>query len=182
MKLIVGLGNPGRTYKKNRHNLGFLALDSVAHHCKVKIAKRKFNALHTVVTLGGEQIVLVKPLTFMNLSGKAVRSFIDYYDIDFQHDLLVIVDDVHLSFGKMRIRKQGSAGGHNGLHSIIVSLETPLFARLRVGIDKPLHEGCLTSHVLGNFSKEEAGQVPEILEAVKEVIVRWCEKGTAACM
>ena len=146
MKVIVGLGNPGKKYENTRHNVGFLAMDRIVN----KMAKRdikivfkldkKFEAETAKVKLGSEDIVLVKPQTFMNLSGKAVKKIVDFYKIDTEKDLIVVYDDVDIPLGKTRIRSEGSSAGHKGLQSIIDELGTDRFIRVRIGIGRPSNE------------------------------------------
>ena len=150
MKLIVGLGNPGKEYKDTRHNVGFLVLDN---YLKTDDWKEKFNAMYYEARVNGEKVIFVKPLTYMNLSGDAVVQFVNYYDIDLD-DILVIHDDLDLTFGTYKLKKNSSAGGHNGIKSIINRLGSENFARLKVGIS---HDKTIDTkdYVLGNFSKKD---------------------------
>ena len=181
MKLIVGLGNPGREYRNHRHNIGFLSIDDIAAHLNIEVRKRKFNARYALYTYRGQHVLFLKPLTFMNLSGEAVKKFVAFFNLSID-DILVIVDDVHLPFGKIRIRKQGSAGGHNGIQSIIDTLETNRFVRLRIGVDKPQQDGPLQSYVLSNFSYEEKKGLPTLFKLVKSACLCWLENGVTAVM
>lgn len=150
MKLIVGLGNPGKEYKDTRHNVGFLVLDN---YLKTDDWKEKFNAMYHEARVNGEKVIFVKPLTYMNLSGDAVVQFVNYYDINLD-DILVIHDDLDLTFGTYKLKKNSSAGGHNGIKSIINRLGSENFARLKVGIS---HDKSIDTkdYVLGNFSKKD---------------------------
>ncbi len=150
MKLIVGLGNPGKEYEDTRHNVGFLVLDN---YLKTDDWKEKFNAMYHEARINGEKVIFVKPLTYMNLSGDAVVQFVNYYDIDLD-DILVIHDDLDLTFGTYKLKKNSSAGGHNGIKSIINRLGSENFARLKVGIS---HDKSIDTkdYVLGNFSKKD---------------------------
>ena len=152
MKLIVGLGNPGDAYRETRHNIGFKVVDELASRHHVNSWREKFGGLEAKTTFGEEAVILAKPLSFMNLSGQAVQGFSAFYKIATQ-DLLVIVDDAELPLGRLRARRSGSAGGHNGLKSVIECLGTKDFPRLRVGVGRG--PGELGNHVLGRFRPEE---------------------------
>jgi peptidyl-tRNA hydrolase, PTH1 family len=163
MKLVVGLGNPGKKYENTRHNVGFATVDLLVdrHHVTWESAPRGIDALSTKWQSGGA--VLAKPLTYMNLSGQAVVGLLQFYKIDVA-DLLVIVDEAQLETGRLRARPSGSAGGHNGLKSVIESLGTEAFPRLRIGVGRGDARRDLADHVLG---KIEAAEQPTIEEAVK---------------
>lgn len=154
MKLIVGLGNPGKEYENTRHNTGFLCLDKVADGLNVKISRRAFNALIAKITYKGEQIILMKPQTYMNLSGEAVGKAVRYYHLDPEKDVLVVYDDLDLPVGNIRLRESGSAGGHNGIKSIIAHLGTQKFCRIRVGIGSDKKDDA-RDYVLSGFWGEE---------------------------
>jgi len=163
MKLIVGLGNPGSEYRDTRHNVGFLVADELARRWRVPDAWReKFEALHIRTIAGEYPVVVAKPLTFMNLSGHAVAGLAGFYKID-PADVLVVTDDVALPLGRLRARPEGSAGGHNGLKSIIQHLGTPAFPRLRIGVGRGDDRRDLVDHVLGRF---EAGERETVSAAV----------------
>lgn len=160
MYLIVGLGNPGRKYAGSRHNVGFEVIDKICHDHKIKIKASKFAAFAGEDFIGGQKVVLVKPTTYMNLSGEAVRDFVRYYKMsheDFAARLIVIYDDIALPTGRIRIRQRGSAGGHNGMKNIIYHLETEDFIRVRVGVGSKPEKMDLSAHVLGKVAGEEAG-------------------------
>lgn len=165
MKLIVGLGNPGTKYESTKHNVGFMCLDYYANQQNRTFKfDRKFNG----ETLKIGNLLLLKPHTYMNLSGESVRAIKDYYDIDLE-DILVIYDDLDLPLGKVRIREQGGSGGHNGIKSITQHLHTDTFRRVRIGIDSnPLIEA--KDYVLGQFSKEELSIVVETAKVCKNII------------
>ena len=182
MKLIVGLGNPGRKYRNHRHNIGYISLDRIVRHLDIKVNKRKFNSRYTLYAYKDKQIIFVKPLTYMNLSGSAIKSFVTFFNISIFDDMFVIVDDVNLPFGKIRIRKQGSAGGHNGIQSIIDSFGTNRFIRLRVGIDKPSSDLSLKSYVLSSFTSEEKKALPTLLDQIKDACICWLEEGITTVM
>ena len=152
MKCIVGLGNPGKMYEKTRHNVGFRVIDALIQRDNLKTQK-KFKSEIVQITLNNVPVLLVKPQTFMNLSGEAIRLVMDFYKLEIK-DILIIYDDLDLPVGKFRLREKGSAGGHNGMKSLIQHLNTQEFPRLRIGIDKnPLFE--TPDYVLGKFSKED---------------------------
>lgn len=153
MYVIVGLGNPGRKYENTRHNIGFITLDYLAQKHKIIINKIKHKALIGEGTIEGKKVIFVKPQTYMNLSGQSVREVMHYYKEDIRN-LIVIFDDIDIEVGKIRIRKKGSAGTHNGMRSIIYDLMSDEFPRIRIGIGKN-PERKLTHYVLGKFEEEE---------------------------
>lgn len=163
MKMIVGLGNPGRKYMETKHNVGFITLDELAYREKAKWNKHQFEAEISELFIDGEKVLLVKPQTFMNESGRSVRPLLDYYQMDVS-DLVVIYDDMDLAIGKIRLRQKGSAGGHNGIKSLIQHLGTQEFNRVRIGIDRPYPGQDTVSHVLSPFAKTTH---EEILLAIK---------------
>lgn len=165
MKLIVGLGNPGKDYKNTRHNVGFLVLDN---YLNTSDWKEKFNALFHETRINGEKVIFIKPLTFMNLSGDAVVKYVNYYDVDID-DILVIHDDLDLPFSSYKLKKNSSAGGHNGIKSIISRLSSDAFARLKVGVS---HDRSIDTkdYVLGNFSKSEMDKFNEMQKDFNKII------------
>ena len=163
MYLIVGLGTPGKEYEMTRHNIGFSVIDYMADKYNVKINKLKFKALYGETVIEGEKVYLVKPQTYMNLSGESVREFCAFYKIP-PENVLVIFDDISLNPGQIRLRKKGSAGGHNGIKSIIYQLQSDQFPRIKVGVGAPPHkEYDLADYVLGRFTKEE---IPILEDAI----------------
>lgn len=155
MYLIAGLGNPGREYAGTRHNVGYETLDAVAAKYDIKINKSKFRGEYGEGFIEGEKVILVKPLTYMNLSGECIREFLNFYKID-NENLIVIYDDISLPLGKMRIRPKGSAGGHNGIKNIIYQTGSEVFPRIKIGVGAPEHEDYdLKDYVLGKISKAE---------------------------
>jgi len=154
MKLIVGLGNPGLQYENTRHNTGFLAIDKLAEKLNIAVDRKAFSGLIGKTMINGEQIILLKPQTFMNLSGESVQKAASYYHLNYQEDILIIYDDLDLPYGKIRLRPNGSAGGHNGIKSIIANLNTSDFKRIRVGIDKDPNIPVI-DYVLGKVPKEQ---------------------------
>ncbi|MDO5147010.1 MAG: aminoacyl-tRNA hydrolase [Eubacteriales bacterium] len=164
MKIIAGLGNPTDQYKGTRHNVGFMAVDKLAETLGVSVNQHKHKAMVGSGFIAGQKVLLMKPLTYMNLSGESLRAAADFYKVD-PEDILVIYDDISLEPGMLRIRKKGSAGGHNGMKSIISHLGTDVFPRIRVGIGGERHPGQdLADYVLGHFSGEEKEQLEEALE------------------
>lgn len=161
MFIIAGLGNPTLQYEGTRHNAGFDVIDAIAEEYNISVDYRKSRAYIGKGIIGGQKVLLAKPQTYMNLSGESIRSLVDYYKIDEESELLVIYDDISLDVGQLRIRKKGSAGGHNGIKNIIAQLGTDVFPRIKVGVgEKPKHYD-LADYVLGHFSKAEKEQMEE---------------------
>ena len=159
MKLIVGLGNPGQEYRDTRHNVGFMVADALVERWRVSDQWReKFEALLIKTTVRDESVIVAKPLTFMNLSGQAVSGLAGFYKIE-PADVFIVTDDVALPVGRLRARREGGAGGHNGLKSIIQSLATPAFPRMRVGVGRGDNRRDLADHVLGRFDADERDTV-----------------------
>ncbi len=163
MVIIVGLGNPKKEYENTRHNIGFMAIDALAEKYNISVLDCKHKALIGKGVINGYKVVLVKPLTYMNLSGEAVRAVIDYYKADAESELIVIYDDVSLDVGQLRIRKKGSAGGHNGIKNIIAQLGHDVFLRIKIGVGEKPKGYDLADYVLGHFSKEELAVMQESL-------------------
>lgn len=155
MYLIAGLGNPGREYENTRHNAGFASIDRLAERNHISIDMKKFQALCGTGYIGGQKVLLLKPQTYMNLSGESLRAACDFFKIDPEQELIVIYDDISLAPGQLRIRAKGSAGGHNGIKSIILHLGTQVFLRVKVGVGEKPQGWDLADYVLGHFSKEE---------------------------
>ena len=155
MYIIVGLGNPDKKYQNTRHNIGFDVIDVIADKNHITVGERKHKALIGKGFVGGQKVVLVKPQTYMNLSGESVREVIDFYKIDEKSELIVISDDISLDVGQIRIRKKGSAGGHNGLKNIILHLGHNEFHRVKMGVGEKPEGYDLVDYVLGHFPKEE---------------------------
>ena len=164
MFLIVGLGNPGKQYENTRHNVGFDAIDVLVDEYRIPSSGKQHKAMYGKGGIEGQKVILAKPLTYMNLSGEAVRAMVDYYKIDPETELLVIFDDISLAPGNIRIRKKGSAGGHNGIKSIITHLGTQNFQRIKVGVGEKPKNWDLADYVLGTFSKDDRKLVDEALE------------------
>ncbi len=161
MFIIVGLGNPTNEYAGTRHNVGFDVIDQIADKYNISVTERKHRAFCGKGVIGGQKVILVKPQTYMNLSGESVRSVLDFYKVDVETELLVIFDDVSLDVGQLRIRKKGSAGGHNGIKNIIQHLGTNVFHRIKVGVGEKPKDYDLADYVLGHFSKGEKEQMEE---------------------
>ena len=155
MFIIVGLGNPTKEYEGTRHNVGFEVIDRIADKYNISVTDRKSRAFCGKGIIAGQKVLLVKPQTYMNLSGESVRGLVDYYKIDEESELLVIFDDISLDVGQLRIRKKGSAGGHNGIKNIIAHLGSNVFNRIKVGVGEKPKEYDLADYVLGHFSKAE---------------------------
>ena len=178
-KIVVGLGNPGSRYEKTRHNIGWLVLDRLAERTgSVGRAKSRDAAACVRGRLDDDEVVLVKPMTYMNLSGIAVRKVLARERVPLV-DLLVVVDDMALPFGRLRLRERGSAGGHNGLRSIIGEMGTEDFARLRVGIGAP--SGDAIDHVLGDFAHAEQRHLDVVLDAAADAVEAWAPTGRRPC-
>ena len=168
MKLVVGLGNKGREYENTRHNMGFMLVDRYLQYKNItdKI-KEKFNAMYIETTINNEKVIFIKPMTYMNNSGIAVRSFVDFYKLN-SEDVLVISDDLDLDLGKFRLRRNGSSGGHNGLKSIISHLGTDNFKRLRIGISNDKDD--VINYVLSKFSKKELNDIDTMFDTLVDVL------------
>jgi PTH1 family peptidyl-tRNA hydrolase len=179
VKLIVGLGNPGYEYHRTPHNLGFMAVDRLAEICKAEFSRREARATVGSGRFHGEKVVLAKPQTFMNLSGVSVSGLMQTLDVPMD-DLIVLVDDVDLPLGSLRVRRKGSAGGHNGLKSIIGSLETDTFTRVRMGAGPDRRVEDLVSYVLSPFSERDreavAGMIEQAVEAVRVILREGVDK------
>ena len=159
--LVVGLGNPGAKYEHTRHNMGFLTMDLLAEKLNVKLNKVKFKSAYNIVRFGGQKCLVMKPQTYMNLSGEAVREAVQFYKIPADH-VIVISDDISLPLGKLRVRGSGSAGGHNGLKNIIAHLGTDAFPRVKVGVGAPEHD--IVDWVIGPFTANERKVIDGVLD------------------
>ena len=182
MVIIVGLGNPGREYEQTRHNIGFCVIDALAETYHINVTEKKHKALIGKGMIDGVKVVLAKPQTYMNLSGESVRALIDYYKADEKQELLVIYDDISLDVGKLRIRKKGSAGGHNGIKNILAHLGHDEFMRIKIGVgDKP-KGGDLVNHVLGGFHGEDREKIGESILRARDAVVSVLRDGADQAM
>ncbi len=182
MYLIAGLGNPGREYEMTRHNIGFEVIDYIADKYKVKVKKLKFKGLYQKTEIEGEETLLLKPQTYMNLSGECIRDFAAFYKIP-PEKIIIINDDVYLDEGRLRIRKSGSAGGHNGLKSIIYQLKSDNFIRIRVGVGKKRqNEQELADFVLSRFTKEQIPLLEKAIVNAADAVSEIIKNGTESAM
>ena len=164
MILIAGLGNPGLKYNKTRHNMGFDCIDELAKKYNIKIRDKKFKALIGEGMINGKKVILMKPQTYMNLSGVAIGEAVRYYHLDPDEELVVLCDDIATDLGDIRVRTKGSAGGHNGLKNIIEQTGTQGFSRVRLGVGDSFKEGALADHVLGHLKRDERAIADEAFE------------------
>ena len=167
MFLIVGLGNPGKEYDGTRHNIGFAAVDYIADKYNIELNRIKFKGVYGEGFIGGEKVILLKPTTYMNLSGESIRELANFYKLE-DDEIIVVYDDISLDIGRLRIREKGSAGGHNGIKSIIANLGTDVFPRVKIGVGAP--KGNLVSHVLGKFSEDEIEVLRETIKASSDAV------------
>ena len=182
MYLIVGLGNPGRQYEATRHNMGFDTVDCLIEKHNVPQGGVKFNAMYGKGIIGGDKAILMKPLSFMNLSGGPVRDMVNFFKIDPEKELIVISDDIDLEPGQLRIRKQGSAGGHNGLKYIIQKLGTQNFVRIKIGVGAKPQGWDLADHVLSRFPDSERKLVDEAIREAADAVEKIIAQGPDAAM
>jgi PTH1 family peptidyl-tRNA hydrolase len=180
-RLVVGLGNPDREYERTRHNLGFLTIDRLARDLGISVNKGKSRALIGETRIGNEQVILVKPQTYMNLSGLAVAPLASWYKVE-PGNILVICDDLDLDLGQIRIRRQGGSGGHNGLKSIINSLQTEAFPRLRIGIGRPPGDWEAAGYVLQPLQGESFEALADIARLAADAVRCCLEQGLEAAM
>lgn len=170
MFIIIGLGNPDAKYQETRHNAGFDVIDRLADKYNIAVDTKKHRAYIGKGIIEGQKVVLAKPQTYMNLSGESVRSLVDFYKVDPEEEILVIYDDISLDVGQLRIRKKGSAGGHNGIKNIIAHLGTSVFARIKVGVGEKPKGYDLADYVLGHFSKAEKEMMSEGYDQATEAV------------
>jgi len=179
MKVVVGLGNPGREYAGTRHNVGYAVVDYLAQSPRAGRFQSRFQALVAELIEDADKLLLVKPETFMNLSGRCVRQLMDFYQLPVEQ-LLVVCDDINLPLGKLRFRARGSHGGHNGLRSIQEHLGTAEYFRLRIGVERPADDA--VDHVLGRFRPSERPVIEEAVAVAAEGVAVWVSQGIDACM
>lgn len=173
MKLVIGLGNPGKAYEKTRHNVGFQVIDELAARWQAPAFQQKFNGHYTTVHTARGKVILLKPMTYMNLSGECVRPLADYFEVD-DDEIAVLYDDLDLPAGKIRLRQKGSAGGHNGMKSLIAHLGTKEFNRIRIGVDRPVNMK-VSDYVLAPFTKDEQPLIEEAVKKSADACELWCE-------
>ncbi|WP_128896594.1 aminoacyl-tRNA hydrolase [Longirhabdus pacifica] len=169
MKLIVGLGNPGKKYDKSKHNTGFAVMDHVANNWGIKLSKSKFHAELGMGEWNGVKVAIMKPMLYYNCSGESVRAFMDFYKLE-PHDMIVVYDDLDTDIGKIRMRFKGSAGGNNGMKSIIQHLGTDHIKRIRVGISRPAHKEQVTDYVLSPFAKTDRLVFEDTMDKVNQAL------------
>lgn len=182
MFLIAGLGNPGRQYEKTRHNMGFDTIDELIDRHRIPQGGIAHKAMYGKGMIAGEKVLAVKPLTYMNLSGEAIREYVNYYKMDPETELIVIYDDIDLDPGQIRIRKKGSAGGHNGIKSIIAQIGTQNFYRIKVGVGAKPKGWDLADYVLGRFSSEERALVDKAICDAADAVEMILKDGIEAAM
>lgn len=163
MKCIVGLGNPGKKYDQTRHNIGFMVVDSLSDALNIPLDNKKFKCEYGIGLVGGEKVMLVKPQTYMNLSGEGVRPLVDYYNVELE-DVFVLYDDLDLALGTLRLRQKGSGGGHNGIKSLNQHFASEAYKRLRIGIDRPMPGKSVSSYVLSTFPKADVDLLHKVIE------------------
>ena len=168
MILIVGLGNPGKQYEQTRHNIGFDVIDYMANKYNIDVNREKFKGICGEGFIENKKVILLKPLTYMNLSGESIRELANFYKLE-DDEIIVVYDDISLDIGRLRIREKGSAGGHNGIKSIIQNLGGDKFPRVKVGVGQPKDN--LVNHVLGKFSKEDREHIEKVIPVVSDAIV-----------
>jgi PTH1 family peptidyl-tRNA hydrolase len=182
MYLIAGLGNPGGKYDGTRHNMGFDTIDYLVEKHRIPQGGVKFNAMYGKGIIGGEKVILMKPLSYMNLSGGPIRDMVNYFKIDPETELIVVYDDIDLDPGALRIRKQGSAGGHNGIKDIIQQLGTQKFLRIKVGVGGKPKGWDLADYVLGRFADSDRKLVDEAIRMAGDAVELMISDGPDAAM
>ncbi len=181
MYLIVGLGNPESDYANTRHNMGFKVINRLAEEYEISISRKKFNSEYEKAVIEGEKVILVKPQTFMNVSGEAVYEFVNFYKIELDK-VMIIYDDMDIEPGKIRIRKSGSPGSHNGMKSVVHFLKDESFPRIRVGIGKPNEAEDRIQYVIGAIPEEEKTSLEEGVEKAKDAVIELLKNGIDAAM
>ena len=181
MYLIVGLGNPEDEYSKTRHNMGFNTINKLAEKYNIEVKQKKFQALFGSGIINGEKVILLKPQTYMNLSGNSVKEVIDFFKIDLKN-LIIIYDDMDIEPGKIKVRKKGSAGGHNGIKSIIQQLGTEEFGRIRIGIGRPEYKGDEINYVIGAIPEEDNIKLKEGIEKARDAVIELLKNGIDSSM
>lgn len=182
MFVIAGLGNPGKEYENTRHNAGFNTIDVLSSKYNIPVSEKEHKALVGKGYIDGTKVILVKPQTYMNNSGEALREITDYYKVDPENELIVIYDDISLDVGMIRIRDKGSAGGHNGIKSIISHLGTQVFLRIKVGVGDKIPQMDLADHVLGHFTGEDKDNIKESFERASSAVLLMMQGETDKAM
>lgn len=181
MYLIVGLGNPEEEYSKTRHNMGFEVINELSKKYNIKVNKNKFNALYGTGTIGKEKVILVKPQTYMNLSGTAIKEVMDFYKIN-KEELIIIYDDIDIEPGIIKIRKKGGPGTHNGMKSVVNEIKTQDFTRVRVGIGMPSNKSDLINYVIGKISKDDIEKLEDGTTKAKDALIEIIKNGVDTAM
>lgn len=176
MYLVIGLGNPEEQYAKTRHNMGFSTINKIAEKYHITLEKKKFDAIYEDTRIEGEKVILVKPQTYMNLSGTSVRQFVQFYKIPTDH-VVIIYDDIDIEKGIIKIRKKGGPGNHNGMKSVVQEIGSNAFPRIRVGIGQPTYKNDMINYVLGQVSNEEYEILEKGIEAAADAIVDILKNG-----
>lgn len=182
MFLIAGLGNPGKDYENTRHNAGFGAIDAIAEAYGIHVNEIKHKGILGKGVIAGEKVILLKPQTYMNLSGESIREVAEYYKLDPETEVIVLCDDIALETGALRIREKGSAGGHNGLKNIILHLHTENFIRVRIGVGAKPGDGDLVNHVLGHFTGDDAALMKETEKTIVKAVECMLSEGPQKAM
>lgn len=172
MRCIIGLGNPGRKYEPTRHNVGFMVIDEIASKLNIELSNHKFKCNYGIGVHDGHKVMLVKPQTFMNLSGEGVRPLLDYYNIELKKTI-VLYDDLDLPLGRLRLRQKGTGGGHNGMKSLNQHLATENYKRIRIGIDRPAEGTPVVKYVLSKFSKEEQPMLGKVIGRTSDATINF---------
>ncbi len=181
MYLIIGLGNPEEEYAKTRHNMGFDTINKISEKYNIKVNKTKFNSLYGTGTIEDEKVILIKPQTYMNLSGEAVRDFVNFYKVNAK-EIIVIYDDLDIEPGIIKIRKKGGAGTHNGMKSVVSEIETEDFYRIRIGIGNPTYKNDLLNFILNKIPDEEYKVLQEAQDSACKAITEILKNGIDSAM
>ena len=181
MYLIVGLGNPEKEYENTRHNMGFNVINKIAKDCDIKVSQSKFKGMYTVEYINGEKVILLKPQTYMNLSGESIIEFKNFYKVP-DENIIVIYDDIDLEPGTIRIRKKGGPGTHNGMKSVVQCLQTEAFIRIRVGIGKPEYKDDMINYVIGHISESEKEALEKGVDKATEAVLSILKDGIDIAM
>lgn len=181
MYLIVGLGNPEKDYENTRHNMGFQAINKIAKQYEIEITRKKFKGLYGTGNIEGEKVLLLKPQTFMNLSGESIKEVLQFYKID-SEKIIVLYDDIDIEPGKIKIKKAGGPGTHNGMKSVVHELNTQKFKRIRIGIGMPKHKEDLIEYVIGAIPEEDKEELEKGVELAKQAVIETIKNGIDKAM